>query len=112
MSETVEYQPDLIGALPLAGGVNAVVGVTPTLLTRPNTAKFLVLMTDRCGFRIRRGNFVSSGMPADEMPAASITDGTGGIYVREGGSVVLSANVPLFTAKGYTAGSVLSYFFI
>jgi hypothetical protein len=56
-------------------------------------------------------NTIVDGMPATESPATTTTDGSGGVLVSQGASPVFSAPSSL-TVKGYTSGSVLSYYWI
>lgn len=103
-----------MGALALSDEVNAVVGTSATKITKPTgalKAKALVLMSDKGGFRVRRGDFVSSGMPTVEYPTVSVTDGTGGLYIPSGGFVILPAPDQV-TVKGYAADSVLTYYWL
>jgi hypothetical protein len=98
-----------VGEVPLDAEVNHVVGTTATTLTRPANAKFLVLAADKNAFRLRKG--AGASMPAQALPAASVTDGTGALYLPEGKTVTLPVfDTTAVTVKGYDAGSVLTYY--
>lgn len=97
-----------MGAIALPNEINHIYGTTAKKLVSPDGARALVVMADKGGWRIRTGDFESSGMPATELPAAAVTDGSGGWYIPELQAYVLPAAV-VFTFKGYAANSVLSY---
>ena len=109
--------PEEAGAVALAPAVNSVVGTAVTVLAAPSNVRFLVLKADNLGFRLRLGDHTGgagsddSVMPATEQPAASITDGTGGWYLAPGEKLVIPAPSKI-TAKGFAAGSVLSYYWV
>jgi hypothetical protein len=111
MSETIAYESAHLGILPLAGAVNAVVGVTAVALTKPTTARFLVLRADKGGFRLRRGDVVAD-MPAAEFPTTAVTNGSAGWHVAEGQTLTLPDTVSAVTVKGYAATSVLTYYWV
>lgn len=103
---------EALGALPIPDTVDCVVGATATLLTRPTNARTaLVLLCDKGGFRVRLGDYHASGMPGAINPGASVTDGSAGVLVAEGASVVLGAPEKI-TVKGYAADSVLTYYWL
>ncbi|WP_421994542.1 hypothetical protein [Roseococcus sp.] len=110
-TETLTYDPGAFGAMPLAPEINHVVGTAAMLLARPSGERFLVLRADKGGFRVRRGDFAASGMPATELPDAAVTDGSGALYLAEGQTLPIPCNAAsVFTVKGYAAASVLTYF--
>lgn len=109
MSENTSYNPQNMGALPLVAAVNAYVGDVAAFLAAPNYARFIVLMADKGGFRARAGN-VPGAMPATEFPAAAVTNGSAGIYLAEGDSLVLPREGAGLTVVGYATDSVLTYY--
>lgn len=106
----------VINALALSDRINTVRGVTPTLIT--NSAQYnsaltsiLVLHAEAGGWRVRLGDHTTSGMPDNEMPLASISDGSGSLYIPAGETKVLSA--PRYiTVKGFSQDSCLTYYFL
>lgn len=111
MSEALNYDPIGLGVLPLATNINAVVGTTPTVLSPPGGTfpRFLVLVADKGGFRVRRGS-VAGAMPATEFPAASVTNNLAGLYIPVGVSRILPA--AQVTVVGYAADSALTYYWL
>ena len=99
------------GAVALSDSIKAVVGTTATALTRPSGARMLVLQADVNGWRVRLGDFHTSGMPSVEFPAASVTDGSAGWYIAAGRTLTLPA-AGVVTVKGYAGSSVLSYYWV
>lgn len=99
------------GAVAVANTVDCCYGVEATLLTAPATAKHLVLIAQRGGFTLRLGDRVAAGMPAAFLPSADITNGTAGVPIPEGQTLVIPAPT-LCTVKGYAADSALIYYFI
>lgn len=103
--------PEAAGAVALSDTIKAVYGTTATVLTAPaGDYKMLVMMADVGDWRVRLGS-VAGSMPASADPGAAITDGTGGAKIGEGKSLVIPCNGSV-TVKGYTATSVLTYWWL
>jgi hypothetical protein len=104
-------QAEQIGCLPVSDAINHVYGSTATLLEKPTGKHTLVLVADKGGFRLRVGDYVASGMPSTEYPAAGVTNGSGALYLGQGGVLVMPGPSDV-TVKGYAADSVLTYYWI
>lgn len=101
--------PEALGTLPLASEINSHVGTSKLLITRPAGARTgLVLMADKGSFRVRSGDV---DMPSTLQPAASVTDGTGGLLLSEGAALVLAAPSEV-SIQGYAADSVVTYYWL
>lgn len=112
------YEPDhVFSSLPLSDEINCVIGTDSASISRLSSTTTIVnynilsLKADKGGFRVRLGNISNAAMPADEVPGAAVTDGTGGWYIKEGTTLNLP-NPQIVTVKGYAADSVLSYIWI
>ncbi len=113
---TIDLQGQRLSALHdddatvLSSEVNHVVGMVPTLLARPVGRRELILTTDRGGWRLALGDRTAS-MPGDELPAASVTDGSGAAYLAAGKSMRLSGPAQV-TVRAYASDSVLTYWWL
>lgn len=94
-----------VGSIALPEEINHVVGTTATVLTKPNFARHLVLHAEAGDWRLKTGSFPSLGSTA---PAASVTDGSGSLLLKEGDQLVIPAP-DTFTVKGPSSGSILTY---
>jgi hypothetical protein len=99
------------GALPIPALVYAYVGTTAKKLDNPGSKSFLVLIASKGAWNLRLGDFVSSGMPSAVDPASSVTDGTAGVKLPEGGSLVLPVPATV-TVKAYSATDALVYYWL
>ena len=109
------YGPNhVFTALPLSDKINCILGADSASIARLSSTTVIVnynilsLKADKGGFRIRLGDIADDDMPADEIPGAAVTDGSGGWYLAEGATLNLP-NPQIVTVKGYAADSVLSY---
>lgn len=106
--------PEATGASPVSDKIFHIVGTTATLLTKPLGAQTLYLTADKGIFRLRVGDHVAD-MPADPYPSASVTDGSGAFLLRAVGDYPQGMAIPApnrVTVKGYSADSVLSYYWL
>ncbi len=96
-----------VGSIALVEEVNHVVGVTVTTITAPSShVRHLVLVADVDDWRVKTGTHPSLLATA---PAASVTDGTGSLLLKEGDQLVIPAPDAI-TVAGPNSGSTLSYF--
>lgn len=113
---TIDLQGQRLAALPddnamvLSSEINHVVGPVPTLLARPEGRRMLLVTADRGGWRIALANRTVS-MPGAELPAASVTDGSGAAYLVAGESMRLSGPAQV-TVRAYASDSVLTYWWL
>lgn len=112
--ETNGYDPGMMGALPLGSSIQHILGNSPaaTYIANPGAAKFIVMIAERGGWRIRRGDYHTSGMPSVEYPAVAVSDGSGALYLPEGRDLTLPLTTGGITVAGYATTSILTYFFV
>ena len=106
--------PEALGAAPVADIINQLVGMTATLLTKPQGAQALYLVAEKGIFRLRVGDHVSD-MPAAAYPATSVTNGSGGFLLRAVGDQQQPIAIPApnkVTVKGYSDDATLSYYWM
>lgn len=98
-----------VGAVPLSPNVNTLVGAGPNLIS--GGGRLLTLVADRGSFRVRLGDVVAGMAATTEYPATSIVDGSSGLFLPEGASIVLPAVT--ITVKGFhaTENPVLSFWY-
>jgi hypothetical protein len=106
-----EFTADEVEVLAFPRTVNYVVGTTATKITKPTNATILVMSAVSGSFQTRNGDFVLSGMPGAFVPAATITNGSGGVPVYQGQILTIQAP-PEITIKGYTTTDALMYYFL
>ena len=99
---------EALGAIPVAGEIEHLVGVTKTTLTRPTGMKTLVLHVEAGAFRAQLG--AGAGLTG-AAPGASVTDGTGSLKLAAGSQTVLPAPATI-TVIGTSASDVLTYYWL
>ena len=104
--------PEAARATIVSDAINAVVGTTATLLTPPMALpNLLMVKAVQGGFNLRMGDHHSAGMPSTEFPAASVTDGSGGLHIAAGETITVSSPTAV-TVAGYDSTSVLLYWWV
>jgi hypothetical protein len=111
MTYSSTISPGDARALPIPALVYAYVGTTAKKLDNPGSKRFLVLIAAKGPWNLRLGDYVSAGMPSTIDPAASVTDGSAGIKMLEGATLVLPVPATV-TVKAYNASDVLTYYWL
>lgn len=101
---------DQIGLLAVSDAVQHLKGTTATVIAKPSNDKsILVLMVEEGNFRYTIGDTTSTIGNTD--PSASVTNGSGSVKITKGAPVAFAAPTS-FTARGYTANDILTYWWL